>query len=408
MRWGFRLPLFGHGMLIVVSLLILVLAGCTQNQFTAQGGWAGGALGKDEMGDDLLYIGTQEGTLIALKARQDFLAPSERLLGNFPSESGAEEEQLLAIYGTPVLAGGHVLFGAYNGVVYSLDSSNPKSWGAAASGKFPTEGPIVGGTAITEIRSGETLVLVGSSDEHFYGLELDERTGQLFEFWPPFKTEGKIWATPEVVGGVAYFGNLDHKLYALDVETWQEVWSEPFEAGGAFISSPKIVDGRLYIGSMDRKMYALDASTGLPVWAQAFEADSWFWAKPVSDGNRVYVGNMDGFLYALDVTSGKLVWKFDTGGPVMVPPLITEQGLMVASDSGRVWFLDRERGEQMSYLDDQNKLRLYPRFFDVGDPVRAPLLLGDGAVYLFPMSNTIVSLDPKRGTPFWSFSTESE
>ena len=92
----------------------------------------------------------------------------------------------------------------------------------------------------------------------------------------------------------------------------------------------------------------------------------------------------------------------------MAPPLVTEQGLMVASDSGRIWFLDRERGEQMSYLDDQNKLRLYPRFFDVGDSVRAPLLLGDGAVYLFPMSNKIVSLDPKRGTPFWSFSTEIE
>ena len=365
-------------------------------------------MGKDALGEDLLYVGTQEGTLIALKAHQDFLPPSDRLLGSFPPADVEEADPLIAIYGTPALAGGYVIFGAYNGKVYSLDATTPENWDTRIAWEFPTGGPIVGGPVVTETSTGEMLVLVGSSDDRFYALELVEETGQLLERWPPFETEGKIWATPTVAEGIVYFGSLDHKLYALDIETWQAVWAKPFTAEGAFAASPVVVGNRLYVGALDRRLYALNALTGEPVWEQPFEGGNWFWAQPASDGERVYAGNMDGFLYALDAETGRLAWKYDTQGPVMVPPLITETGLLVASDSGRLWFLDRARGEPMSYLDEGGTARRSPSFYDVGDSVRAPLTLGDGTVYLVPMNEQVVALDPERGNPLWIFPTKSE
>jgi outer membrane protein assembly factor BamB len=39
-----------------------------------------------------------------------------------------------------------------------------------------------------------------------------------------FKTEGEVWSSTVVVGGVVYFGSYDDHLYAVDIETGQEKW----------------------------------------------------------------------------------------------------------------------------------------------------------------------------------------
>ena len=51
---------------------------------------------------------------------------------------------------------------------------------------------------------------MGSSDGKLYAFDAVEGSVE----WT-FDTDGKIWSTPGVLDGVAYFGSLDHHVYAV-------------------------------------------------------------------------------------------------------------------------------------------------------------------------------------------------
>ena len=60
-----------------------------------------------------------------------------------------------------------------------------------------------------------------------------------------------------IVDGVVYVGSYDGKVYALDAETGELVWS--YDTDDSVFSSPAAVDGVVYIGSDDGHVCALDA-----------------------------------------------------------------------------------------------------------------------------------------------------
>ena len=377
------------GLLPLVGLVVLL--GCGSS-FAAQGGWSGVVLG-----EGALYAGSLEGKLLALDTQAEFLSPAERLRWSFPPLA---DKGLGSIYGTPAVADGRVYFGSYNGTVYSREAESGTD-AARGTWKFLTGGQVVGGVVVAR---GQ--VLVGSSDGRFYAL--DQESGQLA--WPSFETGDKIWSTPTVSGDIVYFGSLDHRVYALRLDNGAEAWR--FQAEGGFMASPEVAEGKAYVGALDRRLYALDAATGRKVWE--FTGGNWFWARPASDGKRVYAGNVDGFVYALDAGTGKEVWRFGTGGPVMVPPLLTPTGgLIVASDKAdggtRLWFLNPGNGvEKMRYQDQDGRERLSPSFYDLGGHLRAPLVMRDGILYVNGLDHTITALDPFRGVRQWSFTTNGK
>jgi outer membrane protein assembly factor BamB len=59
-----------------------------------------------------------------------------------------------------------------------------------------------------------------------------------------------------VANGVVYVGSDDHKMYALDASTGNELWS--YNTGDEVTSSPAVVNGELYFGSGDGNIYAFD------------------------------------------------------------------------------------------------------------------------------------------------------
>jgi outer membrane protein assembly factor BamB len=54
------------------------------------------------------------------------------------------------------------------------------------------------------------MIYIGSFDGRLYAL--DARTGQ--EKWS-FKTDGEVYSSPAVAGGVVYFSSTDGYLYAV-------------------------------------------------------------------------------------------------------------------------------------------------------------------------------------------------
>ncbi|MCK5709618.1 MAG: PQQ-binding-like beta-propeller repeat protein, partial [Deltaproteobacteria bacterium] len=78
------------------------------------------------------------------------------------------------------------------------------------------------------------------------------------------KTGSRIWefktvralSSPSVAGSVLYFGGNDKNLYALDIESGEELWR--FKTKGEIETSAAIDKGVVYFGSNDGYMYALE------------------------------------------------------------------------------------------------------------------------------------------------------
>ena len=65
------------------------------------------------------------------------------------------------------------------------------------------------------------------------------------------------WSSPSVAEGIAYMGGgASRKLYAVDVQTGEELWS--FETEDTVYSTPVVADGVVYVGSLDGYLYALN------------------------------------------------------------------------------------------------------------------------------------------------------
>ena len=346
-------------LIVVLPLVLLVLSACTR-----PGGPAGG--GGGIVDGDYLYIGTQEGQLVALDLNTGSLVRSYELLG---------DETLRAIYGSPAVVDGTLYLGGYDGLLYSLDlrgEGDPDLEILEPVGNLEekTEVPIVG----SPVAAGG-LILVGSSDGSLYAYPLDGESGEQSSGWR-FPTEGKVWSTPVVANGVAYFGSLDHNVYAVNVEDGTQLWKFPTD--GAVAASPVVAGGRVYVGSFDSVFYAIDAASGAEVW-QFTGASSWFWAKAVADEGTIYVPSLDSNLYALDIDTGDLKWTLETEGPIVGSPALVDDLVVVPSDDGKV---------RVARLSDG----FVERQCNTEEKIRTPLVVNDGTIYFGTRDHSIRAL----------------
>ena len=87
--------------------------------------------------------------------------------------------------------------------------------------------------------------------------------GGLKESWSKDGLVG-LTGTPVVAQGVAYFGDWQGALWAVDAGSGREVWKT--QLGGTFIGSPAVADSFVYAAS-GKTLYALDVKTGKVRWS---------------------------------------------------------------------------------------------------------------------------------------------
>ena len=179
-----------------------------------------------------------------------------------------------------------------------------------------------------------------------------------------------------MVDGVAYFGDLSHRVHAVSIADCRLVWS--VELGGAVVAPPVVVGGKLYVGAFDRVFYEIDRATG--VFSELFTAGGWFWAGAATDGRRVYAPSLDGTLYAYD-TRDRTVWTYEEADPqpILSAPVVVGDKIVMASDSGAVTLLSA------------GGVRL-DSFVNPGDQVRAPLTVRDDIVYVHSLGEVVTAL----------------
>lgn len=351
-----------HGVsMALLALTALLAAGCVGDRFTASG-WSGVS-----HADSSLLVGTRTGKVLAL-------SPDGARRWEFPA---GEEESAGAIYGRPAVANDLAYVAGYSGSVFALEKDTGQvAWRADVGGA------VVGSPAVAAGR-----VVVPSSDGRLYAFDAGDGGEPLWTF-PASGGLGKLWSSPTIHQGTVYFGSLNHRVYAVSLETGRSKWE--FETGGAVTGKPLVLDGTVYVGSFDNSLYALDAANGEE--RARMGGEGWFWAGPVAGegGQLLYAADLDGNLYAWDGTGTEPEWRFPVEARVVAPPLpLGPERIVLASDEGRVYLLDRNQRET---------LWTYP----VGSPVRSPLASSGGVVYLTSLDGAVTALDVDGMQSIWT------
>ena len=300
---------------------------CTQNIGGSSSGWNALAVHEDR-----IYVGTKQGEIKEL-----IVGEGGRILPGWTFPSSGAGPDLEGVYQAPVVVDDLVYVAAQNGVLYALDRQTgldtEKGW-RRPQGELEDLQPLVAGPAYDPLNK---LIVAPSEDGRLYSYIAG--SGEPPQ-WGSFNTgDNKIWSTPVIKDGVAYFGSHDHSVYAVNLSTGEKVWQ--YETGGVVAGKPLIIGDLLIAGSFDKKLYALNLIDGSFKWE--FESDNWFWGGAATNGATIFAPSMDGNVYALD-TQGVLKWQYDAGSPVLTSPVVVPNGLVVAGKEGRIVLLDLTPG----------------------------------------------------------------
>ena len=190
---------------------------------------------------DRVYVGSMDGSVYAIDRA------TGRQAWRFDTDGRALESARFGfdrrtVQSSPAVAGGRVFVGSRDGFLYALEAATGRRlWRVDHQMSWINTSPAV----------DEGVVYAGSSDAHFLQA-LDAGTGR--QLWR-LDTDGAVWSSPAVAGGLVYVGDGSGTLYAADRRTGQERWR--YRAGRRILSSPVVAGGVLYLGNDDGGVYAI-------------------------------------------------------------------------------------------------------------------------------------------------------
>jgi outer membrane protein assembly factor BamB len=203
----------------------------------------------------------------------------------------------------------------------------------------------------------------------------------LWKFTVP---KGAFGATPVIVDGVVYIGDLDGVMRAIDLAKGTEKWK--FTAQAGFSASAAYRQGRLYLGDSDGVFYCLNAADGKPLWTFKTEGEIDSSANFFHD--NVLFGSQDSTLYCLDAKSGKVVWKHKTADQIRCTPTVVDGRAFVAGCDGKLHIIDVDKGES----DDT---------VDIESPTGCTPAVQGSIVYFGTEGGTFFAIDWKQAKIIW-------
>ncbi|HEV2108343.1 MAG TPA: PQQ-binding-like beta-propeller repeat protein [Thermomicrobiales bacterium] len=246
--------------------------------------------------DNVIYVGSKSGFLLALDAKNG--REHWRFdLGNYIIRSSAA-----AVDGMVYVVGGYD--------IYALDAtSGQPRWRLPIKLAGPSSPAVVDG-----------VLYVASQEGELYAVEVE--TGALA--WH-YKADGLVFSSPAVAGGMVFIANDAGDLYALEVGTGRLRWR--ISGLGAVYGSPAVGGGTVFVSSLDGMLVAVDIATGEERWRFTAGGSP---TPAVVDG-MVYAAAGESGLVALDVETGKPRWTFATGAPITSSPTVADDVIYVGS-----------------------------------------------------------------------------
>lgn len=206
---------------------------------------------------------------------------------------------------------------------------------------------------------------------------------------PTIKWQTKVSSTwlmpPILVDGMLYAGSGDGMLYALDVQSGQEIWS----TGGfrQLENSGAVAGDAIVIGGYDRRVWALDRLNGEVLWS--FDTVSFVQASPLIIDDIIYIAT-DRAMYALDLPSGELQWEAVTGNEdaYMGAPAYDE-GIIYTTGGKSLLALDSATGKELWRVEHD-------------EPFTA-LAVANQMIYVGNFDGFFYAFDQETGAQKWNF-----
>jgi outer membrane protein assembly factor BamB len=161
--------------------------------------------------------------------------------------------------------------------------------------------------------------------------------------WKFAEDLGPVEATPVVLDGIVYVGDVDGHFVALDLQNGKLKWRQKFETG--FISSAAVNESLVIVGDYDGTMRALQRTDGSLKWE--FNTDGEIDSGATFYKDLVLVTSQDGSLYALDAESGTLKWKYSTGDQLRCSPTIVENRTFLGGCDGKLHVVNLDDGTSL-------------------------------------------------------------
>ena len=257
-----------------------------------------------------------------------------REIWRYPGDRDAS----LAFYATPVVTPDGLIIVGSAGTDYPLIALDPNDinpetnapaevWRFAGAREPWRAAPLV----------VENKLFAPNADGNLYILDLQD--GQSVKEAAVVLVGGRLWSQPTTDGARVYITSLDHRVAAVDVNTYDVLWQE--DLGGAVPGSAVLgEDGALYVGSLASRLERFDPATGNH--QTLVEAENWVWSTPVLDGDTLYFSDVDGNFYSVDTATDNLNWSVRPDGPITASPLIQNDHTLLATESGSLYAVDRD------------------------------------------------------------------
>jgi outer membrane protein assembly factor BamB len=149
-------------------------------------------------------------------------------------------------------------------------------------------------------------------------------------------------------------------VVALDTSTGDEVWRSDEDAVlGNLVSSPVTADGRIFVLEPGF-VVALGATDGRLLWrteivnpqTTPFSPQGIASLAPASADGQVFVVDVSGRVYALDAETGAELWDHALNDPSqLTPPVLTDEHVLVPTNSGALYAVDRRSGHLAFRID---------------------------------------------------------
>ncbi len=136
---------------------------------------------------------------------------------------------------------------------------------------------------------------------------------------------GNFAASPVIVGGVAYFQDLQSGVWAIKLSTGKLLWNTKMNSPNVGPDGVNVVGGKVY-GATNSKAFALSAATGEQLWSTKLvrNGNEGIDMAPAVNNGTVYVSTVPGngvtgfyvgdgvaTLSAIDAATGKVKWKWN-------------------------------------------------------------------------------------------------
>ncbi|MFB6092851.1 MAG: PQQ-binding-like beta-propeller repeat protein [Haloquadratum sp.] len=269
-----------------------------------------------------VYVGTDAGRIHAVDA------DSGRIEWTFETDTGHW------VRAQPVYDGGLLFSGTeldWDGYVHALDAATGMEGWRYDCGD-------VSGVAV----AGDT-VYAGAGKTV---LALDVMDGTEQWVYDNTDADAGYFGAPVVLDGVVCVVSEEERVYGLDAETGDGIWT--LDAGGYVGSNsnhPVAGDETVYVGD-DETVRALDPATGRGRWSRNVEAGG---DGPVLGASSVYVAGGQ-TVTAIDRASGDIEWETTLGGE-LTRPGVGSHGVYVGTESGTLYELDPDDGGRTDSLD---------------------------------------------------------